>query len=207
MHCKVSALVGILLFCLYLAPTTASATNCAGLPTSFSGNEFPTGDFFTNFNNDCYTVHMGSGVGAIEYGDLNAQYFQLYFQVDPRYQLILVGTFLNTRYFSVTLYDSHSALSQSILDTKITPLTSQYINPSLPGTSYIDGQQYAIPINLGGTAGKMETGCKMNGYNVNMNALDGTQRHPGMDWNSDTQFLKQFPFIGNHDVDTPQHTN
>jgi hypothetical protein len=47
----------------------------------------------------------------------------------------------------------------------------------------------------------------MNGFNVDVNGLDGTQRHPGMDWNSDTGFFKQYPGMTDHIVDTPQHTN
>jgi hypothetical protein len=161
----------------------------------------------SNFDNPCYTIHLGSGIGSVEYGDLNATYYQLYFQVNPKYQLILVGTFPNTRYFSVSLNDAHSALSESILDTSIVPLTSQYINPYLPGVAFVDGQKYAVPVAFGGTPGNEEAGCTMNGYNVNVNGLDATLRHPGMDWNSDTGFFQQFPAIGVHAVDTPQHTN
>jgi hypothetical protein len=181
--------------------------DCSGLPTSFNGNQFPTGDFFSNFDNDCYTIHLGTGLGGVEYGDLNATYYQLYFKVDPRYQLILVGEFPNTRYFSISLNDTHSALSESILDTNIVPLTSAYINPYLPGVTYVAGQQYAVPINFGGTPGQEQTGCMMNGYNVDVNALDATQRHPGMDWNSNTGFFEQYPTMMDHAIDTPQHTN
>jgi hypothetical protein len=99
-------------------------------------------------------------------------------------------------------------LSQSILDTRIVPLTSQDVNPFLPGVSYIDGQRLAVPIGFGGTPGKLETGCMMNGYNVDVNGLDATERHPGMDWNSDSGFFQQFPnFVYNHVVDNAQHTN
>jgi len=192
-------------FCLHGG--VAFATNCSGLPTSFGENQFPTGDFFSNFDNDCYTIHLGTGIGDVEYGDLNATYYQLYFKVDPRYQLIIVGSFPNTRYFSISLNDAHSALSESILDTSIVPLTSQYINPYLPGVSYVAGQQYAVPISFGGTPGTEQTGCMMNGYNVSVNGLDATQRHPGMDWNSDSGYFQQYPTMADHDVDTPQHTN
>ena len=122
-----------LLLGLGLPVGVAYATDCSGLPTSFNGNQFPTGDFFTNFNNPCYTIGLATGYGSIEYGDTNAVYYQIYFQVDPRYQLILLGDFPNTRYFSVSLNDAHSALSGSILDTSIVPLTSHYINPYMPG--------------------------------------------------------------------------
>jgi len=185
----------------------AMAMDCSGLPTSFTGNEFPTGDFFGNFDNSCYKIRLGAGNGSLEYGDLNAVYYQMFFKVDPRYELILMGDFPNTRYFSISLNDAHSALSQSILDKNIVPLTAEYINPYLPGVSYVAGQEYAVPISFGGTPGKMETGCKMTGYNVSVNGLDATQRHPGMDWNSDAALFQQKPSYVYHVVDTPQHTN
>lgn len=198
----------LLLAVLCLLPGTAYAVDCSGLPTSFTGGEFPNGDFFTNFNNNpCYTIPLGSGNGNGLYGDLNAEYYEIYFKVDPKYQLILVGSFPNARYFSVTLYDAHSALSQTILDTSIIPLTSQYVNPYLQGVPYVSGQEYAVPINFGGTPGTLETGCMMNGYNVGVNGLDATQRHPGMDWNSDSSLFQTIPTFVDHIVDTPQHTN
>jgi hypothetical protein len=197
-----------LLVGLGLLPAIAHATDCSGLPTSFNGNEFPSGDFFTNFyNNPCYMIPLGTGNGSTKYGDLNAIYYQIYFKVDPRYQLILVGTFPNARYFSVTLYDAHSISSQTILDTNIVPLTPNFVNPYQPGISFVGGQRYAVPVGFGGKPGKLETGCMMNGYNVNVNALDATQRHDGVDWNSDTAFFQQYPTFPAHNVDTPQHTN
>jgi hypothetical protein len=192
---------------LCLLPGMAHAMDCSNLPTSFTGNEFPQGDFFTNFNNPCYTIDLASGNGASEYGDLNAQYYVFYYEVDPRYQLILVGTFPNARYYSVALNDEHSALSQSIVDKNIVPLTSQYVNPFLPGVPYADGQQFAIPIGFGGTPGKLETGCMMNEYNVNVNGLDATQRHAGMDWNIDAGFFQQHPNFDYHIIDNALHTN
>lgn len=47
----------------------------------------------------------------------------------------------------------------------------------------------------------------MNGYNVAVNGLDATQRHPGMDWNIDAGFFQQYPNFDNHVVDNAQHTN
>ncbi len=185
----------------------AQDVNCSGLPTSFKGNEFPSGDFFVNFNNPCYTIPLGQGNGAGKWGDLNATYFQAYYKVDPRYQLILVGAFPNSRYFSVTLYDAHSATSQWILDQNIMPLTSAFINPYEPGRAFVDGQQFAVPINFGSVQGPTQAGCTMEGYNVSQNGLDGTRRHPGMDWNTDASLFQAFPNFVPHVVDTPQHTN
>jgi len=206
-HSQVGQTLAVLLLGICLAPGSAQAVDCANLPTSFSGGEFPTGDFFTNFNNPCYTIPLASGNGASQYGDLNATYFQMYYRAIPGYELVLVGTYPNARYFSVTLYDEHSALSQSMVDANIVPLTSQYINPFQPGVPYAAGQQFALPIYFGGTPGSWETGCQMNGYNVRVNGLNATRRHPGMDWNDDPGFLLQYPKVGNHNVDNADHTN
>jgi hypothetical protein len=207
MRMKRTASAGALLVGLCLLPGIAHAIDCSGLPTSFTGNEFPKGNFFSNFDNPCYTISLASGHGSAEWGDLNATYFQAYFKVDPRYQLIVLGTFPNSRYFSVVLYDSHFGFAQSNEDANIVPLTPQYINPYRPGVAFVPGQQFAVPIGFGGTPGNLETGCKMNGYNVDVNGLDGTQRHPGMDWNSDAGLFQAHPNFPLHVVDTPQHTN
>jgi hypothetical protein len=190
--------------CLF--PGSMRGLDCSGLPTSFGGNPFPTGDFFTNFDNACYTIALATGHGSANFGDLNAVYFQMYFKVDPRYQLIILGTYPNARYFSVSLYDDHSAYAQSIPDTSIVPLTSGFTNPYLPGVSFISGQKFAVPVNFGGTPGLLETGCMMTGYNVDVNALDGTLRHAGMDWNSDNGLFQSYPNFAVHVVDTAKHT-
>jgi hypothetical protein len=74
-----------------------------GTSNDIHWNQFPTGDFFTNFKHGCYTIPFGIGNGSSEYGDLNATYFETYFKVDPAYQLIVVGSFPNARHFSVAL--------------------------------------------------------------------------------------------------------
>jgi hypothetical protein len=188
---------------------TAYSQDCSNLPTTFTGDQFPTGNFFSNFINNCYVIPLGTGNGALgSGGDLNAVYQRIYFKVNPAYQLIIQGTFPNARYFSVTTYDEHAAIGQTIIDADITPLQSTYVNPFLPGVAYVAGQEFAVPVNFGGTPGTEQPGCQMNGYNVNQNALDGTQRHQGMDWNSDPSFWAHDPtFSTYHVVDTPTHSN
>jgi hypothetical protein len=200
---------GILAARICVFPNAARATpNCSNLPTQFTGNEFPTGDFFSNFDNSCYTIHLGESNGTNgDYGDMNGRYYKIFFKVDPRYQLIILGAFPNSRYFSLVLYDAHKALSQSLLDENIVPLTSQYINPYLPGKAFANGQQYAGVVGFGGTPGTLETGCMMNGYNVAVNTLDATVRHPGINWNTDAGLFQTYPTFPAHVVDTPQHSN
>src|ERR1017187_6458096 len=153
-----------------LFPGVAHAIDCSSLPTQFTGNEFPTGNFFSNFNNSCYLIPFarGNGGGA-EGSDLNSIYDKAFYKVDPRYQLIIIGSFPNTRYFSITDYDTHGATAQFVSDANIVPLTSAYINPYQPGATFVNGQKYAVPVNFGGTPGTLETGCMMNGFNVDVN--------------------------------------
>jgi len=176
-------------------------------PTSFTGTQFPTGDFFTNFDNTCYQIPFATGGGGSQAGDLNSIYSKIWYKVNPAYQLIIVGDFPNARYFSITNYDAHSAPAQFILDQDIVPLTSSYINPFLPGTPFVASQEYAVPIDFEGTPGTEQTGCMTTGYNVDVNALDATFRHAGIDWNTDASVWKANPDFGLHIVDTPEHTN
>ena len=197
-------------------PVCGYAGTCTGLPTSFSGNQFPTGNFFTNFDNNCYLIPLSTGNGGSgEQGDLNSVYNKLYFNINlpgvaapniPPYELIILGEFPNARYFSISLYDNHSAITQNLTDVNIVPLTSNDMNPFEPGVAFVNGQRYGAAIHLGGTPGTLQTGCMMTGYNVENNWMDGTLRHVGMNWNLDTAFLQ----LGNyplHTVDTPSHAN
>lgn len=198
----------VLLTGLFFLPAHLPAIDCSGLPTHFKGNEFPNGTFFSNFDNQCYTIPfaVGNGSGGEE-GDLNSIYDKIYFKVDPRYQLILLGAFPNARYFGITVYDDHSAVSQNLLDANIVPLISFGLNPFQPGVPFAAGQQYAVPIDFGGTPGNEEKGCMTTGYNLDPNSLDATQRHLGMNWNIDPNFFHTYPGIPVHTVDTAKHTN
>jgi hypothetical protein len=190
-----------------LFPGMALAIDCSGLPTTFTGNQFPTGNFFSNFDNACYLIPFTTGTGASSGGDLNSIYAKIFYKVNPAYQLIIVGSFPNARYFSITDYDMHGAPAQFIVDQDIVPLTSSYKNPFEPGAAFVANQKYAAPIDFEGTPGTQQTGCMMNGFNVAVNALDATFRHAGMDWNSDPSVWKANPSFQVHVVDTPEHTN
>jgi hypothetical protein len=189
-------------------PDAFAAGKC---PTQFDPGSFTQGDFFSNFDNNCYFVPFSTGHGSgKQWGDLNSVYNKIYFQVNasiPPYQLIIVGDFPNSRYFSVAINDEHSAVSQSLADVDIVPLTAGYINPYLPGVAFVSGQRYAVPVNLGGSPGVLEPGCVTTGYNVDVNAMDGTQRHPFINWNLDAAFFHANPTMPLHQVDTPEHSN
>ena len=180
-------------------------------PTQFNPGSFTKGNFFTNFNNRCYFVDFVTGHGAgSQWGDLNSVYNKIFFRIDPTlppYQFIIVGDFPNARYFSMDINDNHSAISQSLTDIDIAPLTAANVNPYLPGVAFVAGQQYAVPVNLGGTPGTLQAGCVTDGYNVDVNAMDGTLRHPFMNWNLDAAFFHANPTMPLHQVDTPEHSN
>src|SRR6266513_1410116 len=193
---------------MLIAPGVARSTDCSTLPTQFTGNEFPTGTFFSNFATSCYMISFATGNGLNgQAGDTNGIYNKIYFKVDPRYQLIVFGTFPNARYFSVMAYDEHAAYSRALSDINIVPLTSQYINPYQAGTPFLDGQKYAVAVDFGGTPGTIQTGCSTDAFNVDVNKLDATRRHDGMEWNTDQGLFKRNPAFPLHVVDTPQHTN
>jgi hypothetical protein len=189
-------------------PAPAHAKPC---PTQFNPGSFKKGNFFTNFNDHCYFNDFVTGHGsASQWGDLDTEYNKIFFQINPNiapYQLIIVGNFPNARYFSVDINDDHSAVSQSLADINIIPLTSADVNPYLPGVAFVSGQQYAVPINLGGSPGALEPGCMTNGYNVDVNAMDGTLRHPFMNWNLDPAFFHDNPNLPPHQMDTAEHSN
>ena len=207
---------GILAVVCWL-PGGLYAQNCSTLPTSFPGGQFPKGNFLGNFNNSCYLIPFSFGNGATsEQGDTNSVYYKLFFNINspnlappsiPPYELIIVGEFQNSRYFSIGLYDDHSAITQNLTDTNIVPLNSSEINPYQPGVAYVSGQHYGAAIHLGGTPGNLQTGCMMTGNNIESNVMDGTQRHPYMNWNLDPPFLEQPTQYQLHQVDTPGHTN
>ena len=196
---------------LWLLPAGAYAKNCTGLPTSFNGNQFPTGNFISNFDNNCYLIPFASGNGTgSEQGDTNSVYDKLYFTINPNlppYELVILGQYPNARYFSVGLYDNHSAVTQNLTDANIVPLSSSYVNPFQPGVAFVSAQQWGMEIKLGGTPGTLQKGCMMTGYNIESNVMDGTLRHPYMNWNLNPSFFHQSPQPVLHEVDTPQHSD
>src|SRR5437868_6501740 len=98
----------MLLVSISFFPSIAFSLDCSTLPTQFTGNEFPSGNFFSNFLNSCYTIPFQTGNGQNgQGGDLNSVYNKLFYKVDPRYQIIIVGTFPNSRFFSIAAYDTH----------------------------------------------------------------------------------------------------
>ena len=203
--------LGICLFTAALAGLPNGTCAPRSCPTQFDPSSFTKGDFFTNFNNSCYLIPLSTGHGsAKQWGDLNTVYNKIYFNVSPDippYELVIIGQFPNARYFSVAVNDAHSSASQSLTDVDIVPFTAHDTNPFQPGVAFVSGQRYVVPVTLGGTLGTLEPGCTMAGYNADVNTVDGSLRHPFMNWNLDTAFFLANPTMLFHQVDTPGHAN
>ena len=110
-------LLAVLAASCFLAAPAWSQGNCivpAGVNTK------PTGTgFFGSFANSTYEIPISSGSGTnVNFGDLNVTYFQMYYSITNLntwmaannycpVELVIVGTFPDVRYFSVTDNDMH----------------------------------------------------------------------------------------------------
>lgn len=166
------------------APSAGAKLDCSQLPPVD-----PTKTFFGNFINSCYGIALQSkqlpGLSPKLPGGLDphATYSQLFYRILPGYQLVIYGTFPQTRYFSIATYDDHEALLSSVLDANIQPYSSAFVNPYKPGVAFVDGQKYVVTVSLGGAEGTVQPGCSL-GTDA-LNPLDGASRHSGMNWNGD----------------------
>lgn len=137
---------------------------------------------------------MTGSSGASNGGDSNAQYSQVFYQVTPGYDLVVLGTFPNARFMSATLYDSHTTEVGAIMDYQMPPLNSSMINPFLPGATYKPNQMYGFTITFGGTLTSSPTaGCSAAGSSINATVLNATQIHEGLSWNGYPGLPPGFP--------------
>ena len=191
-----SPILGLIIFgAVSLYPAYAGE-----LPSSLLGGCFkvpaidPSKDFVANFNNSCYTLQLTSSRGADKAGDLNAVYSQAYYKITPGYELVLLGSYPNSRFFSVTVYDSHAAVTSNTIDTQILPLTGSMFNPFLSTAPYQSNQQYGITIGLGGgSLGNITAGCNTSDTTIDQNFLDASQIHQGITWNGYSGLPEGFP--------------
>jgi hypothetical protein len=130
------ACVALAMICLLALPAW-SQTNCPQNPTGpintpahgACGSFF---DCFVNNNNiGCYGIQLTGNNGGTFQGDLNSKYYNLFYSITNAnalgngaspYELILVGTFPNTRYFSITDNDMHYSNAQHLADFTIDPI-------------------------------------------------------------------------------------
>lgn len=163
--------------------------DCSNLP-----QVNPNKTFIGNFGNSCYMTPLTISNGAANSGDLNARYYNVYYQVNPGYELVLTGAYPNARFFSVEVYDSHSVSVAALLDSQIVPLNSSFSDPFAPGASYVAGQQYGIRIGLGGVPPQTPSpGCSTAGSNLDSNFADASQIHQGLTWSSYSPLPDGFP--------------
>jgi hypothetical protein len=165
------------------------STTCTTLPTIN-----PSKGFTANFNNSCYALSFGGSSGGSSGGDSNATYTQVFYQVNPAYQLIVLGTFPNARFMSVSLYDGHSTLLASLNDYQLPPLSSSMINPYVPGNTYTTGQMYGLTVSFGG--GPVQTvapGCSTSSSNIGLNVFNAAEIHQGFSWNGAPGLPAGFP--------------
>ena len=154
----------------------------------------PAKGFFSNFNNACYAITLGSSTGTPESGDPNAIYDQIYYQVVPGYELVVFGIYPNARFLSATIYDDHLAVTSSMTDAQILPLTSKLVNPMLPGATFTPGQYYGLTVSFGGGQPQnVAAGCGTSSTTSDQNLLDASQIHQGLSWTGYPGLPANFP--------------
>src|SRR5215831_5921360 len=115
---------------MFRSAVVAFALGLVSLSTTFAQCQIdPNKDFFQNFDNSCYALPFPAGNGGRLAGDSNARYGLAYFKVNSRYELIVYGTYPQARYFSIAVDDDHNALTSSVYDQQIQPLTVSDRNP------------------------------------------------------------------------------
>jgi hypothetical protein len=170
-------------------------------------NASPSGaDFFKSFVGSdgsglaCYGIPLQVGSGSTAEGDLNSTYYVLYYSITnalaqsdstttPNFELVIVGTFPDSRYFSITHDDMHYSSAQHLADFAIDPVGlsgDSYSNPFKNENTYAAGQWYMAPVSLGAIPSSTNSGCQIDPFEED-NLLDATQRHTSMDWNTVVQ--------------------
>ena len=172
---------------LALGGSRAVAAYCDPLPPIN-----PNGTFISNFANACYAIPFTAGSGTSSFGDANAEYETFYYVVNPAYELIVLGTFPNARFLSATVYDTHTAITNQMLDQQFVPLTNSMTNPFVVGAQFVPNQQYAFRISLGGGLPVQERpGCSTAKFNLNF--LDASMIHSGLTWTGYSGLPPGFP--------------
>lgn len=214
--------------CLMASPAWPQDAATCTIPPGV--DQSPTGaNFFESFASapgapiSAYEIAIPGSSGAEAAGDLNATYFSLYYSItnlnawmaSNHYcpvELVMVGTFPDARYFSITDNDMHYTATQHLADAAVDPANSAS-NPFVPGPggqspAYTGTQQYLVPISLGYIPQPtgVITGCAINAPESD-NVLDATQRHLSMDWNTNVQGPSVESGLAAHVVDTPGHGN
>lgn len=167
----------------------APTGNCNPLPVIN-----PALSFTANFDNPCYALPFVGSSGSGSGGDSNATYTQVFYQVNPAYELVVLGTFPNARFMSASLNDSHLTVIGTRNDYQFPPLFSTMSNPYVKGAMYKPGQMYGFLVTFGGGSIKnVAAGCSSSGATIGETSFDATQIHQGMSWNGATDLPAGFP--------------
>ncbi len=189
------ALFGSACLSLPLQASPASAKgappplNCANPPAIN-----PSLDFLGNFNNKCYLIPMVAGHGGSSGGDLGAEYDQIFYLVQPGYELVIYDQFPSARFLSVTVYDQHAVNTSELLDVNILPQNSTMTNPFQIGVPYQPNQFYGVSVSLGGGVPTTPAaGCSTADTTIDQNLLDASQIHSGLTWTGWPDLPANFP--------------
>jgi hypothetical protein len=192
-----SALASFGSVCLTLSLQASPATgdgappplNCSNLPAIN-----PSLDFLGNFNNKCYLIRMVAGHGGTSGGDLGAEYDQIFYLIQPGYELVVYDQFPSARFLSVTVYDQHAANTSELLDQNILPQNSTMTNPFEIGVPYLPNQFYGVSVSLGGGVPTTPAaGCSTADTTIDQNLLDASQIHSGLTWTGWPYLPANFP--------------
>ncbi len=161
---------------------TAALSLVLGLMLSGESEAQPqfTAPYLKNFNQPHYLVPVREVDGSVLGGDLNTTYYEINTFLAPNKELLIVGEFPRSRYFSVVLYDDHGAIIGSMDDADIEPLVPGQENPFRPGGPH--GQEdalYALTVRLDDAplATNPLDICSFGIADVHVNVLDGRSRH------------------------------
>ena len=178
---RIAFLIGLLALTVFVEVGNRMA-NAAQTSTETSTdvrtNSHISGEFFQTFIEPEYLLPIvGNSDGGSYGGDLFARYSQLYFRPGSAYELLLLGEFPKARYFSITVYDDHGAIVDTIKDKDIVPLDADAGNPyAINGPDWSEDQLYAVTIRLGDNLATPTPECD-TGFNEHDNLLDARYRH------------------------------
>lgn len=174
---RIAFLIGLLVLTVFVEVGNRIANAAQTSPDVRTNNPI-SGEFFQTFIEPEYLLPMVVNSGGENYGgDLLAQYSQLYFRTDSPHELLLLGEFPNARYFSITIYDDHGAIVDTIRDKDIVPLNADAGNPyAINGPDWNEDQLYAVTIRLGENLATPTPECS-TGFNEYDNLLDARYRH------------------------------
>lgn len=141
----------------------------------------PSKDFFGNFLFPKYFMPIFPLDGQQFGGDLTATYDQAYVVNRPNLELLIVGEYPRARFFSISVYDDHGAVIDTLYDAQINPLRPWQQNPYRPGgTGAAEDVMYAVRVRLGDRfVQSPAAGCGVQGLDITSNVLEARFRHNG----------------------------